>query len=86
MVFFLGYYSVKEKRDGYRDGVIESYHLVKRKDKDLYRTYHAFQTPAFMREYPTAWRDLDYGIEALYNAYDRETKPGKQLRGLNAHP
>jgi hypothetical protein len=75
-----GYYSVKEKREGYRDGIIESYHLVKPQDKNLYRTYHAFQSPAFMREYPVAWRDLDYGIEALYNSYRERPISKKHLR------
>jgi len=73
-----GYYSVKEKREGYRDGIIESYHLVKPQDKNLYRTYHAFQPSAFMREYPVAWRDLDYGIEALYNSYHASKKHLRQ--------
>eukprot|EP00590_Aulacoseira_subarctica_P002343 CAMPEP_0172420092 /NCGR_PEP_ID=MMETSP1064-20121228/6487_1 /TAXON_ID=202472 /ORGANISM="Aulacoseira subarctica , Strain CCAP 1002/5" /LENGTH=548 /DNA_ID=CAMNT_0013159883 /DNA_START=192 /DNA_END=1838 /DNA_ORIENTATION=+ len=69
-----GYYSVKEKRHGYHDGIIESYHYAQLEDKNMYRKYHAFSIPPWSREYPIAWRDLDYGIEALYNSYSGEAK------------
>jgi len=42
-----GYYSVKEKRDGYQDGIIESYHYAGQKEKNYYRSYRAFSVPAF---------------------------------------
>ena len=79
-----GYYIVKEKRDGYVDGVIESYNYMRPEDKDLYRTYHPFNTPAFMREYPLAWRDIDHGIEALYNDSLEDASRGGSLRGAGA--
>ncbi len=68
-----GYYSVKEKREGYQDGIIESYHYVGRKQKNFYRSYRALNLPAWCREYPVAWRDIDHGIEALYNSYTAAT-------------
>jgi hypothetical protein len=51
-----GYYSVKEKRDGCQDGIIESFHYAGQKEKNYYRSYRAFSVPAFSREYPVAWR------------------------------
>jgi hypothetical protein len=68
-----GYYSVKEKREGYQDGIIESYHYVGRKQKNFYRSYRALNLLAWCREYPVAWRDIDHGIEALYNSYTAAT-------------
>jgi len=60
-----GYYSTKERLPGYKDGIIESYHFVRPADKLLYKSYHPFENPSFMREYPICWRDIDQGIDVL---------------------
>lgn len=83
-----GYYSVKEQRDGYLDGILDSYHYAGQKEKFYYRSYRAFSVPAFRREYPVAWRDIDHGIEALYNSYTATTSTtaatisDNKLRGI----
>lgn len=59
-----GYYSTKKKLPGYQDGIIDSYYF----DHDpntakVMRKYFPVHGPYWAREFPVAWRDIDYGID-----------------------
>jgi len=54
-----GYYSVKEKQDGYTTGGLLNTYYLPGKFKREMRLYKAIQMPFYARDYPTAWRDID---------------------------
>jgi len=59
-----GYYSVKNKLDGYEDGVLRSWYFTEDRHEEM-REYRSSRLPLYMREFPTSWRDIDKGIEEL---------------------
>ena len=62
----LGYYSVKQKLEGYKQGIIKSWYFIPLDKKFEMQEYRAVRKPIYMREFPTAWRDIDKGIEELH--------------------
>lgn len=60
-----GYYSTKKRLDGYKDGVLQSYYYAPHQMRKQMRIYSAVKSPAFTREYPISWRDIDKGIHVL---------------------
>ena len=66
-----GYLSTKYKHDGYKDGTLKSWYFVPEFRRYEMIKYHVFRKPFYMREFPTSWRDIDQGIEELFDSdYD----------------
>jgi len=60
-----GYYSQKEKLPGYENGELRRshhYNSVSFVQKNEYRVYKAVKRPAWYREFPIAWRDIDRSV------------------------
>ena len=62
-----GYHTQKDRSVGYDKGIIESYYYVLEKTKYDMRQYRALDQPVWAREFPTAWRLIDYGIPPEHN-------------------
>jgi len=54
-----GYYSTKQHLTGYEDGKLNSYYHSPASMKKEMRIYRSIRTPFYIREWPTAWRDID---------------------------
>ena len=54
-----GYYSVKEKQDGYMTGNLPNTYFLPLKYKKETSLYQAVHEPLFARAFPVAWRDID---------------------------
>jgi len=63
-----GYASQKDKIDGYLKGKLNSYYFNPG-DREKYQmvVYKPVKLPIYMREFPTAWRDIDRSIEDIHN-------------------
>eukprot|EP00531_Pseudo-nitzschia_arenysensis_P014738 CAMPEP_0116127870 /NCGR_PEP_ID=MMETSP0329-20121206/7062_1 /TAXON_ID=697910 /ORGANISM="Pseudo-nitzschia arenysensis, Strain B593" /LENGTH=625 /DNA_ID=CAMNT_0003621981 /DNA_START=140 /DNA_END=2017 /DNA_ORIENTATION=- len=57
-----GYHSQKEESEGYLDGKLESYFYVPRDFRDTISVYSSLRGPLWGREFPTAWRQIDYDL------------------------
>jgi hypothetical protein len=56
-----GYYSIRDQSDGYDMGIIKSY--VFSDDRQFtFDKYKPIRMPFWMKEFPAAWRDIDFGI------------------------
>lgn len=51
--------------DGYEQGIIKSWYFAPLEKKYEMQEYRAVRKPIYMREFPTAWRNIDQGIEEL---------------------
>ena len=72
-----GYYITKHKLDGYKDGTMDSYYFTpSERVMEMKTQYIPVRFPIYCREFPTSWRDIDCGIEELYDATMSEI--GKQ--------
>mmetsp|Transcript_36571 Transcript_36571/g.49001 ORF Transcript_36571/g.49001 Transcript_36571/m.49001 type:complete len:625 (+) Transcript_36571:72-1946(+) len=60
-----GYYSTKEKLEGYKGGVLNSYYYSKPNDRNEMRVYHDIEEPIWKREFPLAWVDIDQGTKEI---------------------
>ena len=58
-----GYYSTKHRFPGYRNGIIDSWYFTPEEFKEEMRKYMSVRLPLYMREFPTAWRNIDLGVE-----------------------
>lgn len=58
-----GYYSTKYKLPGYKDGILDSWYFTPNEFKEEMRKYMSVRLPLYMREFPVAWRDIDFGVE-----------------------
>lgn len=67
-----GYYIAKHQLPGHEDGTMESYYFVPKGRRDQMRAYKPVKKPIYMREFPTAWRDIDKGIEAIHDENARQ--------------
>jgi hypothetical protein len=57
-----GYHSQQEKTEGWEQGAINSYYYVPMDRKYDVREYRPVAPGIWAREFPTAWRDLEKGI------------------------
>jgi len=62
----VGYHANKLKTQGYEDGIVRSWYFVPEDRKHEMEEYRAVRKPIYMREFPTSWRKIDYGIEELH--------------------
>ena len=60
-----GYYSAKEKLDGYELGHVQSWYFTPKAKKAQMTKYFPVKKPIYMREFPVSWRDIDKGIGEL---------------------
>lgn len=59
-----GYHSYLQKEEGYEDGVLpKSYYYATKEKKVIMHQYEPLKGGFFNREYPTAWRDLNKGLD-----------------------
>ncbi|GFH56455.1 hypothetical protein CTEN210_12931 [Chaetoceros tenuissimus] len=58
-----GYYSTKNKSEGYELGTIQSYYFFPHDIKFDMLQYRAIREAIWMREYPTSWRDIDKSLK-----------------------
>lgn len=61
-----GYQATKHKKDGYQDGIIQSYYFHPQDLKYVMRQYEPIHQPLWSREFPMSWRDIDRGISELW--------------------
>jgi len=62
-----GYHDSKNKLPGYEMGITDSWYFVPLDKKDRMRIYWPpGLDPVYSREFPTAWRDIDNGIDELH--------------------
>lgn len=58
-----GYHSDKEQWPGFLDGALpSSYYYVPKNMRNVMHTYTPLNGAFFNREFPTAWRQLDYDV------------------------
>jgi len=57
-----GYHSVRDRLEGYKDGVTLSWYFYPDDRHEEMREYRSVRRPIYMREFPTSWRDIDKGI------------------------
>lgn len=57
-----GYYSVKNKLPGFKDGIINSWYFIPDQRQDEMQVFWPVRKPLYMREFPTSWRDIDEGV------------------------
>jgi len=60
-----GYYSTKNKLDGYEDGIVKSWYFAPAEKKYEMQKYWPSRLPFYMREFPPSWRNIDKGINEL---------------------
>jgi hypothetical protein len=60
-----GYYSLRDKLDGYETGKIQSYYFSQLNIKNLHRKYFAIRYPVWAMEFPISWYNIDKDIEHL---------------------
>lgn len=53
-----GYWSVKEKHEGYMTGALQNTYFLPARYKKEMRLYQAIHKPLY-QEFPAAWRDID---------------------------
>mmetsp|Transcript_30976 Transcript_30976/g.36147 ORF Transcript_30976/g.36147 Transcript_30976/m.36147 type:complete len:597 (-) Transcript_30976:143-1933(-) len=58
-----GYYSWRDKTDGYEKGRVASYYFNPPNNKFKHDQYFAISSPFWAYEFPEAWYDLDKGID-----------------------
>ena len=58
-----GYHSQKEKLPGNEKGELKSYYYVPHTQKLAMLKYQSVHAPFWAREFPTAWRNIDHGLE-----------------------
>jgi hypothetical protein len=56
-----GYYSTRDQADGYEMGIIKSY-VFSPNEQFKFDKYKPIIAPFWMKEFPVAWRDIDFGI------------------------
>jgi len=67
-----GYYITKHRLEGYENGTMRSYYFVPKDKKYQMIHYKAVKQPLYMREFPTAWRDIDEGIREIETSFEAE--------------
>ena len=68
-----GYHSVKDKAPGHEKGLLPtSYYYATLPNKYAMHNYTRLSGAYFNREFPTSWRDIDYGIGHLPNVLVEE--------------
>jgi hypothetical protein len=61
-----GYHSARDKLPGHEDGLLpNSYYYVPTDAVEVMHRYAPLQGAFFNREFPTSWRQIDYGIGKL---------------------
>lgn len=59
-----GYYSTRDKLPGYETGALpNTYHYAPLRTKNSMHTYQFFTKPLNAREFPIAWKDIDFNLE-----------------------
>ena len=58
-----GYYSTKNKSEGYELGAIQSYYFLPYDIKFDMLQYRALREKNWMREFPSSWRDIDKSLK-----------------------
>jgi hypothetical protein len=59
-----GYYSTLEEWPGHEDGkLVNSYYYAPLRSKDIMLSYAPFSKPLHSREFPIAWKDIDFDLE-----------------------
>jgi len=61
-----GYYIAKHGLDGHEEGTMESYYFFPDERQTQMKKYMPVKKPIYMREFPISWRDIDKGIEEIY--------------------
>ena len=61
-----GYIHDKEKKPGYEEGIIDSWYHVIPDRFDHMREYWPVKQSFYAREFPTAWRLIDTGLEEFH--------------------
>mmetsp|Transcript_25212 Transcript_25212/g.36969 ORF Transcript_25212/g.36969 Transcript_25212/m.36969 type:complete len:317 (-) Transcript_25212:129-1079(-) len=61
-----GYHGEKRVLPGYENGLLPSWYFAPLDKKDEMRVYWPSRKRFFMREFPTSWRDIDKGVEELW--------------------
>mmetsp|Transcript_61717 Transcript_61717/g.72122 ORF Transcript_61717/g.72122 Transcript_61717/m.72122 type:complete len:177 (-) Transcript_61717:66-596(-) len=57
-----GYYTTKKKIGEYQDGLMTSWYFYPPDRKFEMVQYKSVRLPIYMREFPTAWRDIDKDV------------------------
>ena len=57
-----GYYSVRDKLPGYEKGQLKSYYFMPQHKQKVMTRYFATNGGLWAHEFPTSWRDIDFGI------------------------
>jgi hypothetical protein len=60
-----GYYSIRDKIDGYKDGTLKSYYFMPNSKRRVMTKYFPPSDGLWAHEFHTAWRDIDRGIPEL---------------------
>ncbi|KAG7347763.1 GDP-fucose protein O-fucosyltransferase [Nitzschia inconspicua] len=69
-----GYHSVKDKQPGYKSGTLPTtYYYATISRKFEMHKYAPLRGGYFNREFPTSWRDIDKGIKALAERFEKES-------------
>ena len=58
-----GYYSWRDKMEGYEGGGMKSYYFNPEQLKELHKQYFSIRQPLWAFEFPEGWYDIDKDIE-----------------------
>ena len=61
-----GYYSVRDRLEGYENGELQSYNFYPPDKKDIMTKYAPINKAFWSKEFLVGWRDIDRGIGELY--------------------
>jgi len=59
-----GYHELKDRAEGYEQGISESYFYNSKVHMEMNRYYKPLDRPLWAREFPVAWRLIDYSVDA----------------------
>lgn len=59
-----GYHSVRDELPGHDDGTLpNTYYYVPTTQRNIMHKYSQLYGPFFNREFPTSWRQIDFGLD-----------------------
>ena len=59
-----GYHSVRDRLPGHEEGTLpNTYYYVPTNQRNVMHTYSPLYGPFFNREFPTSWRQIDFGLD-----------------------
>ena len=59
---------MQDRYPGHEQGIIPSWYYVRDIDFDNMQSYYPVKQSFYAREFPTAWRNIDFGLHEFHQA------------------